>query len=237
MERRADQIPYDGRRFGRERCGGSPLPRHRHPFGYMCVILSGHFVEAGDEGRFRVGAGDVLIHRTYEAHRDLFDSRGADVLNLPLPNSFDSVGRVRIEDIDSVARLAERDPRAAAARIADGCRPAGGEEDWPDLLARALRAPAAFSIGDWARAHGLAPATISRGFGQAYGVTPMRYRAEARALRAWRSVSSSHQPLAAIAFDLGFSDQAHMTRAFAAMTGLPPRRWRTAHQMRSRRTS
>jgi AraC-like DNA-binding protein len=237
MRRPSNQLPYDGSRFGRERCDGPALPRHRHPFGYMCLILSGRFDEAGDEGRFRVGPGDVLIHRTYEAHRDIFEARGAEVLNLPLPDSFGASGRVRIEDADAVARAAERDPWDAAEQIAAGSRSAGGEEDWPDLLARDLRDNPQLALGDWARAQGLAPATVSRGFGQAYGVTPARYRAETRALRAWRSVSSSRQALAAIAFDLGFADQAHMTRAFVAMVGAPPHRWRTARQMSSRNPS
>jgi AraC-like DNA-binding protein len=39
-------------------------------------------------------------------------------------------------------------------------------------------------------------------------------------------IATSAQPLTAIALDLGYSDPAHFTRAFARWTGQSPRRWR-----------
>jgi hypothetical protein len=33
------------------------------------VVLAGGYVEAGDQGRMRVAAGHVLLHRAYEALR------------------------------------------------------------------------------------------------------------------------------------------------------------------------
>src|SRR5271170_1539425 len=50
-------------RLGRERwTSGLILPRHRHEQGYICVVLSGGFEEAGDCGRRIVRAGDVNCH-------------------------------------------------------------------------------------------------------------------------------------------------------------------------------
>jgi AraC-like DNA-binding protein len=221
-------IPFDGRRYGRETCTPGELARHRHAFGYICVIVSGRFLEAGDAGRFRVAAGDVLVHRPFEAHLDRFGGEPAQVLNLPLVAGLPDAGAVRVADLDRVAGLAERDPYEAAAAICEGWTEAQGETDWPDLLAAALRTGASFAIGDWARRHGLAAATVSRGFRQAYGTTPARFRAEARARRAWQAVRSTPRPLAQVACDAGFSDQPHMTRAITQMTGLPPKRWRAS---------
>jgi AraC-like DNA-binding protein len=218
--------PYDGGAYGRERCEPGGLPRHRHGFGYICVVLSGRFLEAGDAGRFRVGPGDVLVHRPFEAHLDLFTPSGAEVLNLPLPAGAEQVGRLKAKDLDLIARLAERDPPAAAQAAADGWVSEPGEEDWPDLLARDLRSSRRLSLGQWAAQHGLAPATLSRGFRKAYGTTPARFAMELRARRAWESLRSSGQPLAALAYDEGFADQAHMSRAVRELTGKPPRRWR-----------
>lgn len=49
--------------LGRELCDAGDLPRHRHSAGYMTLVLAGGYDEAGDVGRFRVGPGDLLVHR------------------------------------------------------------------------------------------------------------------------------------------------------------------------------
>jgi AraC-like DNA-binding protein len=135
---------------------------------------------------------------------------------------------VRIADPDSIARLAEQDVGAAARAAAASLPCDAADEDWPDMLASALRSCRPFSLGTWASQHRLAAATVTRGFRKAYGITPARYRAEIRARRAWQAVHASADPLAAIAGDGGFADQAHMTRAVRQVTGQPPGRWRTA---------
>lgn len=212
---------------GRELCDSGDLPRHRHAAGYMTLILAGGYDEAGDVGRFRVRPGDLLVHRPFEAHRNAFGRRSAEVLNLPLVDLPHLGALNRLPDPDLIARLAERDPAVAARAAAVCARPAEGEWDWPDDLAAALRTrPDLFRIGQWALDRGLAPASVSRGFRNVFGTTPERYRAEGRARRAWRRIVSTGQPLAAIACELGFADQAHMTRCVGAVTGRPPARWR-----------
>lgn len=220
--------PFDGGRYGRERCSPGSLARHRHAFGYICIVLSGRFVEAGDCGRFRLSPGDGIVHQPFEAHFDLFPSAGAEVLNLPLPDGLHLEGRLTIDDPDLIAGLAERDPGAAARQAARGRAAEAEARDWPDLLAADLGTPWPLALGEWARRHGLAPATVSRGFAKAYGTTPARYRAELRGRRAWQRLRMSGAPLAAIASDLGFADQAHMTRSVRSLTGHPPGRWRAA---------
>jgi AraC-like DNA-binding protein len=217
---------YDGRRFGCQRCAPGSLERHRHEFSYMCVVLGGRFLEAGDAGRFRVAPGDLLIHRTFEGHFDLFEKSGADVLNLPLPGATVASGRFRIADPDALVRIAQGDPAAAAEAAVAQWIPAPGESDWPDLLARDLAALRPLRIGAWAARNGLAPATVSRGFRQAYGTSPARFRAELRARHAWARLPAADGPLVQLALDAGFSDQAHMTRSIRRLTGAPPVRWR-----------
>ena len=220
--------------FGRETCDSGDLARHRHDRGYMAVVLRGGYFEAGDAGRFQVREGDVLIHRPFEAHRDFFAGREADVLNLPLPADCPRTGMVRISDPDAVARAAEVNLKAAATLVCAMRTPASGNDDWPDVLAAELRKPNAMGIGEWARRNGLAPATVSRGFFQAFGTTAARYRAEARGRLAWEAVRTSRQSFAQLAFDLGFADQAHMTRSLTEITGLPPGKWRGQRQLDSR---
>lgn len=212
--------------FGRETCDAGDLPRHRHVQGYLTLVLCGGYVEAGDAGRFRVREGDVLVHGAYETHQDRFERRVAAVLNLPLAAGLPSAALLRVADPDAVVRLAETSVDAAAALVSSSCTESKPVMDWPDLLAEALRRPQATGIGDWARRHSLTPATVSRGFRQAYGTTPARYRMEARTRLALERIRGSSQPLVDLAFDLGFADQAHMTRSLTQLTGMSASGWR-----------
>ncbi|RYZ43321.1 MAG: AraC family transcriptional regulator [Myxococcaceae bacterium] len=208
------------------------LERHRHVTGYTAVIVSGGYVEAGDSGRFRLHAGSVVFHRAFEAHANHFDTTGAVVLNLPLSASAPNVAAGLLRDLDAVVRLAGKDPLAAADLVASSSlAPVTGPGDWPDLLAQALRDNPALRLGQWAEATGLAVETVARGFKRAYGVSPKRYRADVRALQAWRRLPRSTLPLAQLALALGFSDQAHMTRDVVALTGRTPSALRSEGQV------
>jgi AraC-like DNA-binding protein len=205
------------------------LERHRHVTGYATVILSGGYVEAGDSGRFRLRAGSVVFHRAFEAHANHFDTTGAVVLNLPLPTSAPALPAGLLHDVDFVVRTAEKDARAAADLVASSLMaPLSGPGDWPDLLAAALRDNPSLGLTDWADATGLAVETVARGFKRAYGVSPKRFRAEVRALQALQRITRSTLPLAQVALELGFSDQAHMTRDVVALTGRTPATLRRA---------
>ena len=226
---RGDPRPADA---GRMRHGASEtLPRHRHDEGFAAVVLSGGYVEAGDTGRHRTEPGDVLLHRPCEHHLDRFDRRGAEVLVLPLGLHWSGPIHGRLSDPDALARLAETDPREAAARLLASLssKPAPAA-DWPDLLARALRADPSLGLADWARASGLHLGSLSRGFRQVFGVTPAAYRLTQRAHRAIDALLRTPAPLSAIAQDCGFADQAHMTRAVHAAAGASPAALRRARR-------
>lgn len=205
---------------------GGRMERHRHSHGYAAVVLSGGYVEAGDRGRFQARPGQVLIHGAWESHMDAVSGAGAVVLNLPLVGDV-GFGAGLVDDPDALARAAERDMVEAGALLRRTLRPFDdGLDDWPDALARALRRDPDIALEAWAEAAGLAPATVSRGFRQAFGASPRRYRAEQRALKAADALLRRDDPPAALAAELGFVDQAHMSRAVAALTGLPPGRLR-----------
>jgi AraC-like DNA-binding protein len=201
------------------------LPRHRHAEGYAAIVLAGAYEEAGDTGRRRVGPGDVVVHQAFEAHLNRTPGAGARVLNLPLPpGPLPAFGQV--DDLDGLARTALRDPHEAAAMLAETIRPAAAAPaDWPDLLAAALAGGDARRLGDWAVAFGLTPEHLSRGFGRVFGVTPQRFRLEART-RAVLANLSGPDTLAEVAAAHGFADQAHMTRNVRAVTGRTPVAWK-----------
>lgn len=199
------------------------VPRHHHLAPYAAIVLRGCYVEAGDRGRFLAEPGAVLLHDGFEAHQDAFGRRGAEILNLPLDRP-PTASFGRIDDPDAILRAARHDRREAIALLADALRAEDrGLDDWPDRLAAALRGNGVASLGAWARAHGLTPSSVSRGFRLCYGVSPQRYRLEQRARRAAAAARRPDpRPLAAIALDAGFADQAHMSRTLRRLYGRTP---------------
>lgn len=203
------------------------VPRHCHAGAYVDVVLSGGFEESGSSGRFRVRAGDVLIHDRFHAHLNRFERHDTQILSFILPGVA-AFPFGRVADVDAIARLSERDAPAVAELVGEQLvERAMPEEDWPDLLAKAMLADPNLRLDRWADAHGLSAETLSRGFGRVFAATPAAFRAEARARKAFVRITETMAPLAEIAIEAGFADQAHMTRAIKALTGVSPRLWRS----------
>jgi AraC-like DNA-binding protein len=207
------------------------LPRHRHLRGYATVVLAGSFEESGYVGRIRATAGDVLIHPAMDCHANQMVSAGVKLIRLDWSDASGAGGLYRLNEVDAIARLAEKDVRAAALFLKEalnkGCPPSAGQRnDWPDLLAATLAQDDLTEIGEWAEASGLARETVSRGFAAAYGITPAVFRAELRTRAAWLRITQGLECLSGIAAETGFSDQAHMTRWIRRVTGAAPGAWR-----------
>jgi AraC-like DNA-binding protein len=210
------------------RSRGEFIARHRHRHPYASIVLSGGYEEAGDRGRRFVGAGDVVLHHPFEAHLDRFTSKnGAEIFGLELPEAFEHPAPfVKVPDPDLIVRAATRHLDAALATLlAMAVAHLDQATDWPDLLAEALTRDPNLSLQRWAAGHALAPATVSRGFRQVYGVSPNAFRAQARARLAWRLALQGRSTLSAIAAQTGFADQSHMTRGVYAITERTPGAW------------
>lgn len=206
------------------------LDWHCHDEAYAALVLAGSYEEAGDHGRFQVEPGDVLWHERFEAHVDRFSASGAVVLNLPLQMgcSF-TAGAAKVADPDLIAKAAEKSRSEAVNLLLSviheqQCR----HTDWPDALAAALIREPFLRLSQWAEEQGLVPWTVSRGFKQVFGISPETFRARTRARHAWKLIRTTKEPLAQIAFRLGFADQSHMTRSVKQMTGKGPQAWRVA---------
>lgn len=206
----------------------SEIPRHYHACAYATLVLDGAYEEAGDAGRWRVEAGDVLLHAPFSAHRDWVAKQRTWVLDLPLPmdgREWQSSGRVA--DGDLIVRAARRDAVEGAALLLEALQPGNeGKADTPDSLAAALASEGAPGIQEWATRHGCARETVWRHFHSIYGVAPVHYRSEARARRAWRRIVATDAALADVAAETGYADQAHMSRAVKTLTGRSPGQWR-----------
>ena len=68
----------------------------------------------------------------------------------------------------------------------------------------------------------LTPFRLLRSFKRAIGMTPHQYQLQARVRRAYALVRRSEGGLADIAANVGFADQAHLTRHFKSIMGATP---------------
>ena len=217
---------------GIERLPAQPdLPRHQHHEAYVTVVFKGAYEQASYVGRFTAGAGDVILQPTFDCHSDRMLSQGVELLRLPWRRELSLGGVFDGLPTDEIRRAAERDVLEATAMVEDllqvrSPRPTEAGHS-ADLLAMALVKSPDVRIEAWAERQGLARATVSRQFRARYGVHPAQFRSEVRARTAWARLVSSRSACAAIAYDLGFSDQAHMTRAVKWLTGKPPSAWRS----------
>jgi AraC-like DNA-binding protein len=224
-------------KFGWQTIEGAGLQiRHSHTVPYAAVVMAGRYEEAGERGRWRVSVGEVLVHGAFDAHCNRFETRRVDVLNIPLClGSAPAFAAGRCEGLSELARLAGRaDAQTAAHLLLKTMKPhCTALDDWPDRLAADLRRNPRLNLSHWAERHGMRRETVSRGFAKLYGVTPVRFRAEARARQAWRMALGSQRSLAEIACAAGFSDQCHMTRAVVALTGRAPGQWRRSNPFKT----
>jgi AraC-like DNA-binding protein len=105
--------------------------------------------------------------------------------------------------------------------------PAGHVTVDPGLVTAAREAivddhPRAGRLPDLADLLGVSPYRLSRSFSLHMGVSVTRYRNRVRVGRALDRISGGEENLAALAADLGFTDQAHLCRTLRAHVGHPP---------------
>jgi AraC-like DNA-binding protein len=221
---RIDQIRLD--RFE----GGAAIAAHRHANAYAAIVLEGAYEEACLDGRFACSAGSVVLHPPFHVHADDFGAGDGAVLNLPLPDAeADLAGYRCLPELDGVAlaRLARRDPRAAAREALDaaGRGEALSPPDWmTHFLARLLDDE---PPGPAARACGVSAEHASRACRAWFGLSPVRLRREHRIRRAIGLLREGGGP-AEVAALTGFSDQPHLTRTLKSAIGLTPGRLRAA---------
>ncbi|SFW83013.1 AraC-type DNA-binding protein [Amycolatopsis australiensis] len=111
---------------------------------------------------------------------------------------------------------AAEEPAPVSAPSADGA-----------LVARAREAiaedvPAAAGLFPLADSLGVSPYRLSRAFPRELGVSLTRYRNRVRVGRALDRLEAGERGLATLAAELGFADQAHLTRTVREHTGRTP---------------
>jgi AraC family transcriptional regulator len=90
------------------------------------------------------------------------------------------------------------------------------------------------TISDIAELTRLSASHFSRAFRATVGEAPHAYIMRRRVERAQHMIRVTNQPLAEIALECGFSDQAHLTKLFGRVVGICPGAWRRMQGGRAR---
>jgi AraC family transcriptional regulator len=101
----------------------------------------------------------------------------------------------------------------------------GGLAAWQERRAKEMmesRIAADLSLEDLARECGLSVSHFARAFRQSCGTTPYKWLMSRRIERARDLLHRPDLPLAMVAAECGFADQAHFTNVFTRMVGHPP---------------
>lgn len=88
------------------------------------------------------------------------------------------------------------------------------------------------SVAEMAATVGLSESWFSNVFKQTTGKTPLQWQLSKRIDLAREQLASSNITVAEIAAQLGFTDQAHLTKAFRQIVGETPAAWRRLQQNR-----
>ena len=86
------------------------------------------------------------------------------------------------------------------------------------------------SISDLAREEGISDSYLRRGFGDAYGISPMSYLTETRIRHAKTLLNSDYYHIYEIAPLCGFASSGYFIRCFRARTGETPHEYRKRKQ-------
>ncbi|REE76835.1 AraC-like DNA-binding protein [Rhodococcus wratislaviensis] len=167
--------------------------------------------------RWTLGRSDVYVDARVDLlHRRLLRAGRTGDVHFALAE--------QVVRLVAVAALAASRGRSCAHRR-------GGLPD--DAVAAAARAavlddePGADGLIPLAERFGVSPFALSRAFSAVMGVSLTRYRNRVRVGRALERFENGDRDLAGLAADLGFSDQAHMTRTIRAHLGETPTALRT----------
>ncbi|MFI7106402.1 helix-turn-helix domain-containing protein [Nonomuraea sp. NPDC050227] len=176
---------------------------------------------AGDATR--LARSTVYVDARLElAHRRLLATARAGDPDFALVESLLSLTGATLTQLAGPTTPAAADGAAAARRPAPS--PARSTAAIADAAREAISAdhPAAAGLLPLAELLAVSPYRLSRAFTRELGVSLTHYRNRVRVSRALDRLESGETGLAALAADLGFADQAHLTRTIRRHVGHTP---------------
>lgn len=230
---------------------GLALPGHHHPQATVAVVVSGGFTGLYHGGERDCEPQSVIVEPAGEQHANHFGRDETAVVAVSL-----QPGRLGEAVEAAARRFrSERDPFAEfiAQRVAheldhpDDVTPLAVEAAALEIVtriartARLERKPAwlrdvrdllhdryaeSLTLVDVASAVGIRPERIARAFRREYGEPLAAYLRRIRVDAAAHLLRATELPISQVAVDVGFADQAHLTRCFGRYLGTTPARYR-----------
>ena len=176
-------------------------------------------------GLWRLLAGDparpertaVYVDARLElAHRRMIAAAASGDTDHALPEELLALAGAAIRRTITGLTPARVPRNTALARVRDAALAAAARD------AIAADHPAARGLFPLAELLGVSPYRLSRGFSRELGMSLTHYRNRVRVGRALERLAAGEPSLGVLAADLGFSDQAHLTRTVRAHVGHTP---------------
>jgi AraC family transcriptional regulator len=231
-------------------------PFHVHEETTVVVPLSGLFVENTLRESIQGTPGAAIVETRDSPHENIYSPVGGTNLRIRLGAELErfisfepggQLGHIRAYEIarEMAEHMSDPDPllmECAGLEILGFVRngpawmPRGRPNYLRDVIAY-LRANISSErgIASIAWDAGASPIHLARSFRRSYGISLARFIRVLQMQHALRLLNESTLSISAVASEAGFSDQSHMTRAFAQTYGLTPavlRRFRRASAFR-----
>ena len=227
--------------------GRQTLHGHGHHDFHICIVQGGGFIERDGNGWQECGPGVARVSPAHAEHELLLDDSGlhCTIVELPamsvrgltqtldhsrfLPSVIcgDRVGRFGAHwangDQFAAECLALELAAYSVLPVSSTTPPRWVEDLRAELSSNSDRL---YSLADAARRFDLHRSHVARTFRAWYGRSAGAHVRAHRAYAGADRLRTSQQPIADLALELGFVDQAHFTRVFRAHLGVSPGRYR-----------
>ncbi len=232
----------------------SSLPRHEHDRPTLAIVIRGLMEATLDGTRVECAPGTLRSEPAGVRHANRFGLTGARVVIIqpdpaavaltPATGMLTDIAHYRDPQIASLGTAVSRELRypdgvsaialdglaleilAVAARMAR--RITDAHAPWvrtaTEVLHESFRSPVRLHV--LAAQLGVEPDRLARSFRATHGCSIATYVRRLRLEWVAQRLATSLDPIATLAFEAGFADQAHLSRLFRSAFGVTPRRFR-----------
>ena len=234
---------------------GHRLPVHAHEQPFFSLLVRGSFREQCHRATRDCVPTSLVFYPEHEPHEEAFGPQGGRAFHVELGASWldrmrdegmsyasgsteTLTGRRNLLMARLYTSFLSGGPELGLEEIVlellaevTGSHRLGREPRYPPWLDTMLgmlheRCCDGVRISELATEAGVHPVHAARVFRRHFGCSIGEYLQTLRMERARMALADEARPLSAIAFATGFSDQAHFTRRFKEMLGLPPGQYR-----------
>jgi len=235
---------------------GTTLPSHSHERRVFTVVLEGSFDLTFKRHRLGCTPSTVFTEPGGEVHSNDMGGAGARVIVVQPGNAaelpaecermldgiqhfrdgaLDTLGRRlarKLTSPDDVSELAvsalAQEMLVLGTRRSGGKTAGGGRPAWLDRVEEMVHGGflEGLRVSELAQEAGVHPGHLSRVFREHYGVPLGSFIRRLRMEWATDQLLATGKRLSTIAYEAGFTDQSHFTRAFRDAKGVPPGRFR-----------